>query len=165
MLIHIITFTAAAPTLSLRLDGPLAVLAQYTSGSGTTVLTFTYVVGAGHHALLLDCTPSTATTMPLTACFGCIVATQSGAPIYLNSIAEPGLYGSLSSNVGLTIDGTALFVNSVTASVASGIYGAGQVIRVYIDFLVSMAAVNLATMTLQLNTLRSGVAVPLTLPT
>jgi hypothetical protein len=103
--------------------------------------------------------------MPLTACFGCIVAAQSGAPIYINSIPEPGQYGSLSSNVALTIDGAALFVNSVTASVASGIYGAGQVISVYIDFLVSMTAVSLATMTLQLNTLTAGVAVPLTVPT
>gem|GEM_PF-3275777 len=88
------------PTLALA-TGATPALATYGSGSGTTVLTFVYVVAAGDTAADLDATGSDA----LSTAGGSIRDAQSvDADL---TLPVPGSAGSLSVNRALVVDPTA----------------------------------------------------------
>lgn len=81
------------PELALNSTGK----ATYTSGSGTSLLTFTYTVLAGENAALLDYS----TTGSLTLAGGTITGT-GGTPTL--ALPTPGAAGSLEVNKILTVD-------------------------------------------------------------
>jgi hypothetical protein len=84
------------PTLALNSGGT----ATYSGGSGTSTLTFNYVVLSGHSSPDLDYT----STAALSPSGGTIVATSGGTPATL-TLPAPGAAGSLGANKNIVIDG------------------------------------------------------------
>jgi hypothetical protein len=84
------------PLLALNSGGT----ATFASGSGTSTLTFNYVVAAGHSSTDLDYTSTSALTLN----GGSILA---GAVPATLTLPAPGAAGSLGANEALTIDGIA----------------------------------------------------------
>ncbi len=102
--------------------------ATYQSGSGTSTLTFDYLVQAGDNAATLDYTAANALTLN-----GGSIADPAGNDATLTLFA-PGAAGSLAASKSLTIDTTAPTVSTVTASDLNGVYKAGQTIHVEVVF-------------------------------
>jgi hypothetical protein len=73
----------------------------YTSGSGTSTLTFTYTVAAGQNSSHLDATSTTALTLN-----GGTIVDTSSTPATL-TLPTPGAAGSLGANSNIVIDTTA----------------------------------------------------------
>ncbi len=89
-----VTFSAAVtvsgvPTLTLNSGGT----ASYASGSGTSILTFAYTVGAGQSSADLDYTSTSALTGTI--------------PSAVLTLPAPGAAGSLGANKNIVIDTTA----------------------------------------------------------
>lgn len=100
-----VTFTknvtvTGTPTLTLE-TGETNTAAIYTSGSGSTILTFTYTVANGDTASDLDYASSTA----LTLSGGTIVDASTNAANL--TLPNPGESGSLGANKSLAIDSSA----------------------------------------------------------
>jgi hypothetical protein len=98
-----VTVAGGIPTLTLNAsNGVTNAVASYTSGSGTTTLVFTYVVGPGDVSARLDCSSSTALSAA-----GATIAPASNPSQYTLSLAlpPPATTGSLYSNSDLVIDG------------------------------------------------------------
>jgi hypothetical protein len=100
-----VTFSQAvavtgSPTLALATGGTPA-LATYAGGSGTTVLSFAYTVGAFDLSADLDCTGTTALALN----GGTIVRAATTTAAVL-TLPAPGLAGSLGANRDLVVDGT-----------------------------------------------------------
>ena len=115
-------------TPKLTLNTTPSRTADFTSGSGTTTLTFDYTVQAGDNVAALDY----ASTAALALNGGTIRdASTNDASLVLPT---PGASGSLSANKSLQIDTTAATVSSVSASNANGTYKAGDTIHVQITF-------------------------------
>jgi hypothetical protein len=85
------------PLLALNSGGTAA----YTSGSGTSTLTFTYTVAAGQNSPALDAASTTALTLN-----GGTIGDSSNTPANL-TLPAPGATGSLSANKSIVIDTTA----------------------------------------------------------
>ena len=97
-----VNFSAAVtvsgtPQLALN-TGATNALAGYASGSGSTTLLFTYVVGVGDASAARDYLASTALSGTLTAATGTL-------PVQL-TLAAPGTAGSISAGSTLVIDGS-----------------------------------------------------------
>ena len=91
--------TGGAPTLTLE-TGNINTPATYTMGSGSTTLTFTYMVLADDSATDLDYV----STASLTLNGGTINATDAPNSTALLTLPEPGTRGSLSSNKNISIN-------------------------------------------------------------
>lgn len=95
--------------------GSAIAYAYYTSGSGTSILTFTYVVGPEDTSADLDCASTTAIEM-------------NGGNIHITGMCAnltmpaPGSVGSLSYNKNLVIDNTPPVVASINRQNPSGQY-------------------------------------------
>ena len=89
------------PQLSLATGTPAATAVAYTSGSGTTTLTFEYTVSAGNSSGDLDYSATTALALN-----GGSITDAAGNPATL-TLAAPGASGSLGANKALIIDTTA----------------------------------------------------------
>jgi hypothetical protein len=101
---------------------------NYTGGSGTSSLTFTYAVQVGDISADLDYVA----TNSLTLNGGTIQdAARNDATLML---ASPGAADSLGANKALVVDGIAPVVSDVTSSTADGIYQAGDTISVQVIF-------------------------------
>ncbi|HTZ05868.1 MAG TPA: hypothetical protein VMB53_08935, partial [Gaiellaceae bacterium] len=102
--------------------------AIYAGGSGTSTLTFDYLVQAGDNSGGLDYTGTGALTLN----GGTIrdAATNDAD----RTLATPGTAGSLSANKSIVIDTIAPTVTNVTASNTDGSYSAGSVIHVQVGF-------------------------------
>lgn len=112
------------PLLALNSGGT----ANYTSGSGTSTLTFTYTVAAGQNASPLD----EASTTALTLNGGTI---QDVALNNANlTLPAPGSAGSLGVNKTIVIDTGAPTVTNVSSTTANGTYGTGAVITITVTF-------------------------------
>ena len=112
------------PQLALNSGGT----ATYSSGSGSTTLTFNYTVVAGQNSARLDY----ASTSALTLNGGAINDANSLAAVL--TLPAPGASGSLSFNKNIVIDTTAPTVANVTSSTANGAYITGQSISIQIVF-------------------------------
>jgi hypothetical protein len=113
-----VTFSQAvavsgSPTLALATGGTPA-LATYAGGSGTTVLSFTYTVGAFDLSADLDCTGTAALALN----GGTIVKAATSTAAVL-TLPAPGLAGSLGANRNLVVDGTTGGQKPVPGSVQS----------------------------------------------
>jgi hypothetical protein len=163
-------------------DSPTTRTAEYVSGSGTAVLAFRYVVQSGDSTLGPD-TQDPATRIERRLQYESISALSLGssgtitdsagnaATLTLPALTSAQSLGAPSSSSKVVIDGVYPFVDdgqppsvsSVSASVSSGSYRAGQIIPVTITF--SEAVVVTGTPTLQLATGANpltGIAVPYT---
>ena len=101
---------------------------NYASGSGTSILTFTYTVGAGENSGDLDY--NAATSLTLNA--GTIKdAATNNATL---TLAAPGAAGSLGNGKNIVIDTTAPTVSSVTSSTADGSYKAAATVSIQVNF-------------------------------
>jgi hypothetical protein len=94
-----VTFNAVetvsgVPQIALNSGGT----ANYTSGSGTNTLVFTYVVGAGQNSAHLDYTSTSALTLN-----GGTINGPGNIPANL-TLPAPGAAGSLSANTNIVID-------------------------------------------------------------
>jgi hypothetical protein len=127
-----VTFSEAVtvtgiPQLTLETGGTDAVV-NYSSGSGSTTLTFNYTVASGHISSDLDYANTTA------------LALNSGTIKYAGgnnatlTLASPGAVNSLRANKALVVDGVAPSVSGVSISSASGVQNsllnAGDVVSV-----------------------------------
>ena len=112
------------PQLALNSGGT----ANYSSGSGSSILTFIYTVGAGQNSAHLDYASTGASTLN----GGTILDASSQAAVL--TLASPGTAGSLSANKNIVIDTTAPTVSNVTSSTANGTYTTGQSISIQVVF-------------------------------
>lgn len=99
--------------------GSSTATADYTSGSGTKFLTFTYTVAAGQNSPLLD--------------NGASLVPGTGSPIALPAAGTPG---SLGANKRIAINTTTntATVIGVTAAVPEGQYQPGNIIPIQVHF-------------------------------
>jgi hypothetical protein len=107
------------PLLSLNSGGT----ANYTSGSGTSTLTFTYLVGAGQNSPDLDYTSTSALTLN-----GGTINDIFSNPATL-TLPAPGAAGSLGANKNIVIDGTAPTVTSYKVLFGTQSFTMGSIAR------------------------------------
>ena len=115
------------PQLTLETGGSDAVV-NYASGSGSSVLTFTYTVGAGNTSSDLDYASTTALALN-----GGTIQDVGGNNATL-TLATPGEAGSLADNEALVVDTTAPTITSVTSTTDDGTYGEGAQINVTVNY-------------------------------
>ena len=115
------------PTLSLE-TGDNDAISNYTSGSGTSIINFSYIVSEGHYSGDLGYVDQNALELNQ----GSINDAAGNNMVLL--LPEPDSTGSLSSNKDLIIDGILPFVNSVSSLDSNGTYIFGDTIYISIDF-------------------------------
>src|SRR5262249_25708157 len=115
---------SGTPTLALNSGGS----APYASGTGTSTLPFTYLVGAGQNSADLDYTSTGALSLN-GGSIADIVANGAANNATL-TLPSPGAAGSLGANKNIVIDTTAPTVTSVSSTTANGTYGVGVVIPI-----------------------------------
>ncbi|WP_415409633.1 beta strand repeat-containing protein [Synechococcus sp. A10-1-5-9] len=103
----VVDTSGGTPTLQLE-TGTIDRKAIFVSGSGSTTLTFRYIVQEGDTSADLDQLSSTALELN-----GGTIADAAGNSALLN-LPNPGATGSLSANKNLVIDGIAPFVSRDT---------------------------------------------------
>ncbi len=114
------------PHLALNSGGT----ASYSSGSGTSTLTFTYIVAAGQNSSKLDYT----STGALTLSGGTIFDTVTNPNAAVLTLPAPGSAGSIGGTKSIAIDTTAPTVTAVTSTTANGTYGVGSVITITVGW-------------------------------
>jgi Dockerin type I domain len=122
---HKAVAVSGTPQLALNSGGT----ATYLSGSGGTVLTFTYTVGAGQSSTDLDYTSENALTLN----GGTIAEIGSGQNANL-TLPAPGAAGSLGANKNIVIDAISATVTNVTSAKPNGLYIAGEIIDITVKF-------------------------------
>ena len=115
------------PQLTLE-TGVTDAVVNYASGSGTTTLTFTYTVAAGHTSADLDYVATTSLALN-----GGTVRDVGGNDATL-TLPAPGAAGSLGANKALVVDGVVPTVTNVTSSTANGSLHGGGAISVQVTF-------------------------------
>ncbi|MFZ2448286.1 MAG: Ig-like domain-containing protein [Syntrophobacteraceae bacterium] len=120
-------------SVTLALNTTPSRTAQYASGSGTTALTFNYVVQSGDVSSDLDY----AATTSLVANGGATLKDATGNNATL-TLPTPGASGSLGANKNIVVDTAAPTVSSVAAP-SSGTYNAAQNLDFTVNFTESVA--------------------------
>jgi hypothetical protein len=117
------------PRLMLE-TGTTNAVVDYTSGSGSTTLTFEYIVSGvdSHTSSDLDY----AGTSALVLNGGLIVDTGNNSAVL--TLPEPGSAGSLAYNKAIVINTSVPSILYVTSSTANGTYGDGAVIQIQVMF-------------------------------
>jgi 6-phosphogluconolactonase (cycloisomerase 2 family) len=143
-----ITFSEAVtvtgtPQLTLE-TGTTDAVVDYSSGTGTTILTFNYTVASSHISSDLDYTSTSALALN-----GGTIKDAAGNAATL-TLAIPGATNSLGANKAIVIDGVVPTVSSVSSTTADGAYGVGDVIAVTTIF--SRAVTVTGTPQLELST-------------
>src|SRR5207244_3818571 len=108
------------PQLTLATAGGVNEAVNYTSGSGTTTLTFNYTVQTGNTSADLDYLSSTALALN-----GGTIKDAAGNAAVL-TLAGPGAAGSLGANKDIVVDGIVPIVSNVTSPTANGTYTVGN---------------------------------------
>jgi len=142
-----VTFSEAVtvdgtPQLTLETGGTDAVV-NYSSGTGTSTLTFNYTVGASETSADLDY----ASTGALALNGGTIVDAVNNAATL--TLAAVGAAGSLSNNKALVIDTTPATVTNVTSTSSNGTYKIGDVIAVTVTFSEAVTVTGTPQLTLE----------------
>ncbi|MBF0109818.1 MAG: DUF4347 domain-containing protein [Magnetococcales bacterium] len=120
---------------------------DYSSGSGTTELHFTYTVQASDTSSDLDVTGTTALALN----GGTIASTATTTNATL-TLAAPGAANSLGNAKALVIDTTAPTVASVTSTTANGTYKTGDAVNVTVNFSENVTVTGTPTLTLETGT-------------
>ena len=126
------TPVAVTGTPQLALTSGASAVANYSTGSGTNVLTFVYPVAAGQttSGANLDYTGTGALTLN----GGTITDASNSSVNATLTLPTPGTAGSLSVNKSIVIDTSVPSVTNVTSTVADGSYGFGAVIPITVTF-------------------------------
>jgi len=103
-------------------------IANYTSGTGSNTLSFTYKVADGHNSSDLDY----AATSSLALNGGTILDPAGNASTL--TLASPGASGSLAANKALIVDTTPATVSSVSSSTSNGSFAVDGTIAVTVQF-------------------------------
>ncbi|CAN7487655.1 DUF4347 domain-containing protein [Acidovorax sp. LjRoot118] len=119
---------------------------NYTSGSGTSELTFTYTVQAGDTAADLDYLGITALALN-----GGTIKDMAGNASTL-TLAAPGAANSLGNNKAIVIDTTAPTVASVNSSAANGTYKVGNTVSLQVNFSEAVTVTGTPQLTLETGT-------------
>jgi hypothetical protein len=135
------------PQLTLETGASDAVV-NYTSGSGTTSLTFTYTIQAGHNSSDLDYRAYTSISA-LSLNGGTIRDSATGTYDAALLLPKPGAAGSLGANAAIVVDTTAPSVTSVNSSTTNGSYRAGQSISIQVNFSETVTVTGTPTLTLE----------------
>ncbi len=115
---------SGTPVLALNDAGT----ATYSSGSGTTTLTFIYTVAAGQDVSRLDELSTTALSLN-----GGTIVDGFGNPANL-TLPATGATDSLGADTDITIDTVAPTVIGVTSTTTSGDYTVGKVLTILVSF-------------------------------
>ncbi len=115
------------PRLTLETGAADAVV-NYSSGSGTAVLAFSYAVAAGHGTPDLDCVSASALALN-----GGTIRDSSGNDAVL-TLPAPGAAGSLGANKAIVINTLGPIVTGVDSTAPDAAYGAGGTIPVTVAF-------------------------------
>ncbi len=128
-------------TPQLTLDNGAVV--NYSSGSGTSVLTFTYTIGAGQTSNDLDYSSTSALALN-----GGSISDAAGNASNL-TLAAPGAANSLGANKAIVVDTTGASVTSVNSSTADGTYRAGQSVSIQVNFTENITVTGIPKLTLE----------------
>ena len=115
------------PQLTLETGSSDAVV-NYSSGSGSNTLSFSYTIGIGESSSDLDYVA----TYSLALNGGTIKEAALNAATL--TLASPGATNSLGANKALVVDGVSSTITNVTSSTADGSYKLGDVIAVNVVF-------------------------------
>ena len=130
------------PQLTLETGSSDAVV-NYSSGTGTSTLRFTFTVAAGHASGDLDYGGTSAL-----ATNGGGIKDTAGNDAVL-TLANPAAAGSLGANRNLVIDGVAPRVTNVTSAKTNGRYTAGELIDITVTFDDTVLVTGTPTLTLE----------------
>lgn len=117
---------SGTPHLLLN-TGPIQGIASYTSGSGSSILTFSYSVQAGENSSELDYSSPTA----LVLAAGSTIRDAALNDLVV-TLPSPGALGSLSASSTIIIDTQAPTVTQVTSNTPDGSYRAGSSIAMLV---------------------------------
>jgi hypothetical protein len=143
---------SGTPKLTLE-TGSSDVVVDYSSGTGTSTLTFNYTVSSGENSTDLDYLSASALTP------GTSIQDSAGNDAVL-TLATPGSSGSLGANKNLIIDTIVPTVDSVSSTFGNGSFTVGEVIPIQVYF--SESVVVSGTPKLKLNTGADSTAVSYT---
>ncbi|NVM46829.1 MAG: hypothetical protein HWN79_18130, partial [Candidatus Lokiarchaeota archaeon] len=135
-------FVTGTPQLTLE-TGAVDAVVDYTSGNGTSTLTFTYTVTSGHTSSDLDYESVNALSLN-----GGSIKDSVGNDAVL-TLPTPGIAGSLGSNKDLIIDATDPAITSVSSTKTDGIYTVGETIDITISFSESVDVTGTPQLTLE----------------
>jgi len=130
------------PQLTLETGATDAVV-NYSSGSGTDTLVFTYTAASGNTSSDLDYVSTSALVL------------NGGTILDANSVnaslllAVPGQSGSLSANSAIIVDTTAPTVSNVTSTTTNGTYKAGSSIAITVTFSEAVTVTGTPQLTLE----------------
>jgi hypothetical protein len=141
-------FVTLTPRIALATGMPNR-YATYSSGSGTSILNFSYTVAAGDTTSDLDYTGTSALETN-----GGTIRDQAGNDSIV-TLASPGAQFSLSFNKNIQLDTTAPTILSVSSSVANGFYTAGANIPITVAFSEAVNVVGTPTLTLNTSPIQS----------
>ena len=133
------------PQLTLE-TGAVDRAVNYSSGSGTSTLTFSYPVQAGDTAADLDYVNTSALALN-----GGTIRDAANNNAVL-TLPAPGAANSLGANKNIVIDGVAPTVIGVTSSTANGTYKAGDVISIQVNFSETVTLTGTPQITLETGT-------------
>ena len=111
------------PQLALNSGGT----ANYSTGSGTSTLTFIYNVAAGQNSPKLDYTSTGALALNGGTIFDTVTTNPNAAVL---TLPAPGSAGSIGGTKSIVIDTTAPTVTGVTSTTPNGTYGVGATITI-----------------------------------
>ena len=131
------------PQLTLE-TGATDQLVSYSAGSGTNVLTFNYTVQAGDLSADLDYTSTTALVLTDNSS----IKDLAGNAATL-TLPSPGAANSLGANKNIVVDGVVPAVASVNSSTANGVYKAGDVIDILVNFSKNVTVIGTPQLTLE----------------
>src|SRR5439155_1590021 len=130
------------PQLTLE-TGSTDEVVNYSSGSGSDTLVFTYTVQAGDTSADLDYTSTSALALN----GGAIKDAAGNAAV--RTLAAPGAAGSLGRNKDLVIDPTAPAVSTVSPTKANGSYNSGAATDTAVHTLSLHVALPISQLTLE----------------
>ena len=120
---------SGTPTLALNTTGGPAGSASYTSGTGTSTLSFTYTTAAGQSSPRLDA----ASTSALAGTIKDTVANDPNNAVLTVAIGSANA-GALANAKNIVIDAVAPTVTGISSTNANGTYGTGAVITITVGF-------------------------------
>lgn len=140
-----VVVAGGTPQLILETGGTDRAI-DYTSGTGSSTLTFTYLVQAGDTTADLDYTAINALALN-----GSTLRDAAGNNA-IRTLASPGAANSLGANKAIVIDGVAPTVTSVTAITANGTYKVDDVISIQVNFSEAVTVTGTPQLTLETGT-------------
>jgi len=140
-----VNIAGGTPALAVENGQGTKGVASYNAGSGSTILTFNYTVGALDNNIDLDYVA----TNSLSLNGGTISKSSGAANSALLTLPAPGSAGSLAANKAIVVDTVAPTVSSLSVTTTAGTYGSGQAINISVLFSESVHVTG--TPTLDLN--------------